>query len=174
MKRVCILSAAVLITGAVLPAQDKKKAPRPVPVPPAAPAASVSQVSAGPLDPIVKARIESFYTLLKEGRTEDSYRKLFEGSSIAKDRPELMTDLVEMTSKVMEKCGRIESTELLRVRPAGKCLREVTFIVNCQKRPLRWTFYAYFGEGRWQMLDTNVSLEPRTFFEEPAAPAGKE
>jgi hypothetical protein len=72
---------------------------------------------------------------------------------------------VDNTTKVLQKCGKVESASLLRVRSAGKTLKEVVYIVNCQKRPLRWKLYAYYGEGRWQIIDTNVDLELGSFFE---------
>jgi hypothetical protein len=53
----------------------------------------------------------------------------------------------------------------LRVRSAGNTLKEVVYIANCQKRPIRWRIFAYHGEGRWQVLDTDVDLELGSFFE---------
>ncbi len=139
-------------------AQEKKKPGLQIPATPAKKDPGVQ------LHPLVKARVESFFVMLKDGRTQDCYKKLFEGSSIAKEQPAVLDELIENTSKVMEKCGRIESTELVSVQACGSCLRKATYIINCQYQPLRWNVYAYFGEGRWQILDTEVAVSPSVFF----------
>lgn len=117
------------------------------------------------LDAVVRARIDSFFLLLKEGKTSAAYHKLFENSILAKEQPVLLDNFVKTTTNVLEKCGKVESASILRIRGAGKTLREVICIVNCEKRPMRWIIYAYYGEGRWQILDTDIDPELDSFFE---------
>jgi hypothetical protein len=159
MKR-CLLVLFLVIPPA-LAAPEKN---------PVRPAAAPEPGGNGELDAGVKIRIDSFFKLLKEGKADEAYAKLFEGSTLAAEQPELLPNLVKNTNKVLEKCGRLESASLLRVRSAGKSLREVIYIANCQKRPIRWQLYAYYGAGRWQILDTDVDLELDSFFQ-PATPA---
>jgi hypothetical protein len=71
---------------------------------------------------------------------------------------------------VLEKWGKVESASVLRVRSAGPTLKEIVCILNCRKRPIRWKLYAYFGEGRWQIIDTEPNLDLASFFE-PEKPA---
>lgn len=125
------------------------------------------------LDAALARRIDGFFDLLQKGKIAESYTRLLEGSALAEDQPELVTDLVDNTGKVLSKCGRVESAAVVRVRSAGKTLREIVCLVNCQKRPLRWKLYAYFGEGRWQIIDTTLDLELSSFFEPEKSARGK-
>jgi hypothetical protein len=149
------------LLATAVPAQSGAKAPAKSPGPAPAPAPS-----SGELDAAVRIRIEVFFKHLQEGRIEEGYGRLFEGATLVKEQPELVTNLVKNTSRVIDISGRIESAAILRVRSAGKTLREVTAIMNCGKRPVRWLFYVYFGEGKWQVVDTDLDMEIASFFEE--------
>lgn len=115
----------------------------------------------------IHSRIEAFFSALKTGKAEDAYRKLFEGSVLPAENPEMVAKLTESTTRVLDLTGRVDGAEILRWRPAGRTLREVTCVLNGEKRPLLWRFYFYYGDGRWQILDTNVSTEASGFFEDP-------
>jgi len=142
-------------------------APEKVPV---RPAAEPGPAAPADLDAGVKLRIDGFFKLLKEGKIDGAYARLFEGTTIAGEQPELLSSLAKNTTKVFEKCGNLESASLMRVRTAGKTLKEVVYIANCQKRPVRWQIYVYYGGGRWQVLDTDVQIELGSFFD-PEPPA---
>ena len=136
-------------------------APPKTPPKPAVPAPQ----AAGDLDAAVRARIEAFFKHLTEGKLDEGYARLFEGSTLAKEQPALLPTLIKNTTLVLEKCGAAENGSVLRVRSAGRTLKEVTCILNCKRRPIRWTLYAYYGEGRWQILDAEVDLELGAFFD---------
>ncbi len=148
----------ILLVG-VLHAQER---PKPGPGP-----RSPVPLDALTLEPAIKTRIEAFFTVLKQRKVPEAYAKLLEGSVLAEENPELVTKLVESTTRVLELTGRIDSTEIPKIRTSGKTIREVTFLLNGEKRPLRWRFYFYLADGRWQVLDTNVSTEASGFFEDP-------
>jgi hypothetical protein len=160
MKRCAIFLA--LVSPLALAAPDKG---------PAKPATPTESATSAELDAGVKMRIDVFFKFLKDGKVDEAYAKLFEGSTLAKEQPELLPTLVKNTTLIIEKCGKVESASLLRVRSAGRTLKEVIYIANCQKRPIRWQIYAYYGEGRWQILDTDVNLELDSFFEPEGKPA---
>lgn len=149
-------------------------APPKTPAKPAKPAAAVpvatpaAPASAGTdsLDAAVKARIEAFFKNVQERRVKDGFARLFEGSTAAADQPVLLETLTTNTLMLIEKCGKVESASIVRVRGVSSTLREVTCILNCQKRPMRWTMYVYKGEGRWQMIDAEVDLELHRFFDD--------
>lgn len=154
----------LLIPAAIMAAPEKK--PSKPPAPPSVPAAS----SSGPeLEAAIRLRIEVFFKMLKESRVDGAYAKLFEGVTLAKDQSQLLTSLISNTESMIEKCGKIESAALLRVRSAGPTLKEITYVANGQARPVRWIFYAYYADGRWQILDTDVDMELSSFFE-PESP----
>lgn len=132
---------------------------------PAATAETAAAPGSSSLDTGVKLRIDMFFKLLKDGKKEEAFAKLFEGSTLAKEQPELLTALASNTDRILEKSGAIESAALLRVRSAGTTLKEITYICNCRKQPVRWTLYAYNGDGRWQILDTDANLDLASFFE---------
>ena len=133
----------------------------PIPKPEAVPARTSA---AAELDPALKARIESFFVLLREERTSAAYQKLFEGSFVAEEDKELLQKLTDVTDDIMEGCGKLDSTELLTVNAAGRAIREIVYAVNFRKRPVRWRLYAYLSDGRWQIIDTSVNPDVTSFF----------
>ncbi len=118
------------------------------------------------LEPEIRSKAEAFFGTLKQRKVEEAYRRLLEGSALARENPDLVAKLIESTSAVLDVTGRLEGTEILRIRAAGKTIREVTYLLNGEKRPLRWRFYFYYADGRWQVLDTTVATEAAGFFED--------
>ena len=148
----------LLITAA--PAQE-------LPIPkPVAEARVPVRLDALTLEPEIRSKVDAFFTILKQRKVAEAYRRLLEGSTLAVENPELVTKLVDSTTRVLDLTGRLEGTEILRIRTAGKTIREVTYLLNSEKRPLRWRFYFYLAEGRWQVLDTNVATEASGFFDD--------
>ena len=154
-------SALLFLLVGVLPAQE-----RPIAKPGSEPRMPV-RLDALTLEPDIKNKIEAFFSVLKQRKVPEAYTKLLEGSVLAEENPELVTKLVESTTRVLELTGRIDNTEILKIRAAGKTIREVTYLLNGEKRPLRWRFYFYLADGRWQVLDTNVATEASGFFDDP-------
>ena len=165
-----------LILTFLLLATSLRAAPPKIPAKPAKPVAATPAPAPAPaapddLDAAVRARIEAFFNNVKKRNVQDGYTRLFEGSTLAAEQPVLLETLTKNTLLLIEKCGNVESSAILKVRGAGRTLKEVTCILNCQKRPMRWTVYVYFGEGRWQVLDAEVDLELHSFFEEQKSAA---
>lgn len=136
------------------------------PAKPAGESRAPAKLDALTLEPEIRAKIDGFFTILKQRQVADAYRRLLDGSVLAAENPDLVKKLEESTSRVLELTGRIDGTEILRIRSAGKTIREVTCLLNGEKRPLRWKFYFYLGDGRWQILDTNVATEASGFFDD--------
>ena len=106
------------------PTPETPEIPSPPLVLPTVPQRSVS--SDAELAPEIKARIEAFFMMLGPP-VSDGYKKLFEGAALAQERPELIKELAVTTTTVLEKCGRLESTEMLRVRArADHCAKSST------------------------------------------------
>ena len=118
------------------------------------------------LEPEIRSKVDAFFTILKQRKVTEAYRRLLDGSILADENPELVTKLVDSTTRVLDLTGRLDGTEILRIRAAGKTIREVTYLLNTEKRPLRWRFYFYLTDNRWQVLDTNVATEAAGFFDE--------
>jgi flavin reductase (DIM6/NTAB) family NADH-FMN oxidoreductase RutF len=118
----------------------------------------------------LEARIESFFSLLREERTSAAYQKLFEGSFVGEEDKELLQQLTDVTDDILEACGKLDSTELLSVNSAGRTVREIVYAVNFRKRPVRWRLYAYLSEGRWQIIDTSVNPDITAFFHDELDP----
>lgn len=145
------------------------KTPPKTPPKPAVPAPQAT----GELDAAVRARIEAFFNHLATGKVEEGYARLFEGSTMAQEQPALLPTMIKNTTQALEKCGAAENGSVLRVRSAGRTLKEVTCILNCKKRPIRWTLYVYHGEGRWQVLDADADMELFSFFESEKSDGAK-
>lgn len=154
-------SAALFLTLAgVSQAQDL-----PIPKPSQEPRVPV-RLDALTVEPEIRSKAEAFFATLKQRKVEEAYRRLLDGSVLAKENPDLVTKLIESTTRVLELTGRLDGIEILRIRATGKTIREVTYLLNGEKRPLRWRFYFYLADGRWQVLDTNVATEASGFFED--------
>jgi hypothetical protein len=160
-----------------LAAQSKSKSPPrttaspEIPKPDSSvPKRSSSSSSSQELDAALKARIESFFSLLREERTSAAYQKLFEGSFVGEEDKELLQQLTDVTDDILEACGKLDSTELLSVNSAGRTVREIVYAVNFRKRPVRWRLYAYLSEGRWQIVDTSVNPDITAFFHDELDP----
>ena len=153
-------AALVFLSAAVASAQEL-----PIPKPVAEPRVPV-RLDALTLEPEIRSKVDAFFTILKQRKVAEAYRRLLDGSTLAVENPELVTKLVDSTTRVLDLTGRLDGTEILRIRAAGKTIREVTYLLNSEKRPLRWRFYFYLGDGRWQVLDTNVVTEASGFFED--------
>ena len=141
----------------------------PIPKPAQEPRVPV-RLDALTLEPEIRSKVDAFFNVLKQRKVADAYRRLLDGSVLAEENPELVEKLIESTTRVLELTGRLDGTEILRIRAAGKTIREVTYILNGEKRPLRWRFYFYFADNRWQVLDTKVVTEASAFFDEAKQP----
>ncbi len=162
MKIPALLLALLCPLALAAPEKPPGKPAKPVPSTdrPAAPASSPADLDAG-----LKTRIEEFFKLLRDSGARDAYDRLFEGSALVAEDPDTLGDLIKTTTLAMEKWGKVESASMLRVRSAGPTLKEIVCIMNCQKRPIRWTFYAYYGDGRWQIIESLPSLSLEAFFD---------
>lgn len=130
------------------------------------PAPAKSRTVTASLEPEIRTRIDLFFATLKDHKVETAYNRLFEGSVLPGENPDMVKKLVGSTTRVLDLTGRIDSADPLKARSAGPTLREVTYVLNGEKRPLRWKFYFYFSDGRWQVLDTNVATDAAGFFDE--------
>ena len=156
----CRSAALVFLFAAISSAQDL-----PIPKPNQETRVPV-RLDALTLEPEIRSKVDAFFSILKQRKVAEAYRRLLDGSTLAVENPELVTKLVDSTTRVLDLTGRLDGTEILRIRTAGKTIREVTYLLNSEKRPLRWRFYFYLAEGRWQVLDTNVATEAAGFFED--------
>lgn len=137
----------------------------PIPKPAAEGRSTPAKMDVLTLEPEIRSKIDAFFAVLKQRKVQEAYKRLLDGSVLAQENPELVTKLVESTTRVLDLTGRIDGTEIMRIRASGKTLREVTYLLNGEKRPLRWKFYFYLADGRWQVLDTNVATEAAGFFD---------
>lgn len=158
--------------AAPTPPVDPAKADEsPIPTTPATPAATTpGSVTPPPLDPAnglaplpvsldakLKARFDTFFQTLKKNDTRFAYYKLLEGSKFFENNRGDIDQLIAQTDQALKQFGKVEDTDLIEVNPTGKSLRELVFITNCEMHPLRWRFVCYYGGGKWQILDLNVT-----------------
>lgn len=160
-----LLPAVLLLSAGSLAAQtaERKSSGAGKSLPESPPVAKLDALT---LEPEIRTKIDGFFGTLKTGKVPDAYSRLFEGSILPAENPEMVTKLVDSTTRVLQLTGTLNGAEILRVRSAGRTLREVTYVLNGEKRPLRWRFYLYLSDGHWQIIDTNVATEASAFFEE--------
>lgn len=160
-----ILLSLLCLSLPVLAAPQKPSPRKPETPAPAAPAPEKTAETGVALDASVKTKIDGFFNLVKARRVADGFKTLFEGCTMADEQPKKAETLTRNTAMLVETCGEMESASIVRVRGVGATLREVVCIMNCRKRPMRWTFFVYKAEGRWQVIDAEVDLELHRFFE---------
>lgn len=119
---------------------------------------NVGSLSSTNLDPELKKMFDSFYARLKEGKVEDAWKKLLEGSRIGQ-QPDIVEQFVTKTTDILSVHGKVEDVELIHVKSTGKHLKEIVYQLSCTDHPSRWRIMAYQIGERWQILDVNVSSD---------------
>ena len=124
----------------------------------------VGSLSSADLEPELKQAFDSFFAKLKEGRIDEAWKKLLEGSRIGKESS-ILSEFISKSQEIVKVHGKVEDVELLRVKSTGKHLREIIYQLTCKDHPTRWRIFAYFTSGRWQILDIDVSSDLTRMFE---------
>ncbi|HWB59234.1 MAG TPA: hypothetical protein VG733_07070 [Chthoniobacteraceae bacterium] len=150
-KTFLLIAALALVFPGISRAQSRKS-PTPAPMP--APVSST--LSYGP-DLTVDKIVEKFFDYLAQGKVDDAYAFLTNGTKIGDDLKE-MANLKTSTREAIEKFGDIKGSELVGIQPAGAHLLRATYVSLGAAYPLRWKFYFYRLEPgtAWKLIDIGV------------------
>lgn len=124
--------------------------PTPTPAPvgdtaaPAAPARSPDEVAA------------TFFERLKADRVEEAYASISTQSAISDRAQEEREQMTKRTQSALDAYGPVEGFELLSEETAGEHLMRRTYLLLCDKLPLRWKLYFYKNSAGWNLVDLRV------------------
>jgi hypothetical protein len=118
----------------------------------------VGAMSSDTLDPELKKLCDAFFAKIKTGDVADAYREFLSGSEIGK-QPALVTEFVSKTREILRQHGKMVDIELLKQKSTGKHLRLALFQLSCEHHPTQWRIYAYVVNGRWEILNIEVTSD---------------
>jgi len=110
--------------------------------------------------------VTTFFASLKEGKIDDAYATLTNGSKIA-EKPEELRQLKAKTREAIEVFGPISGFDHVESRVIGHRLVRATYVSLGKVFPLRWRFYFYKPEDVWRLIDLRVDDKLTGIFEEP-------
>ncbi len=98
----------------------------------------------------------TFFDRLEADRVAEAYASLA-GQSAISDRGEAdKQKLTESTQKALDAYGPVEGFELIADEKVGEHLSRRTYLLLCEKLPLRWKFYFYRNAAGWNLIDLRV------------------
>jgi len=148
MKKIFLL-LPLLLAGA-LQAQDRLK-PSDAGSPP-----RISTQSIRDLPAKISRPIEKFFVTLQNGDTKLAFLGLFENSRLSKEG-DVVQDYVNTAENSFAKFGRIDSFELVDVRPYGGRMLLATYITLIKDKFFQWQFLYMSPAGTdWVLINLRV------------------
>lgn len=107
--------------------------------------------------------ITAFFKKLQTGTIEESYSTLFEGSSIAKEKPQATQAVIAQTRAAFGLYGKIVRWEKVSETDFGKSLKKITYFM-VTKYPVAWEFYFWKAEDRWSIVNVKFNDQVQIIF----------
>lgn len=92
---------------------------------------------------------DAFFATIMQGQIPAAYNKLFDGSTIKKDKPQAIDQLRRQTEVVQNTFGKFLGPELLREERLGTSLVRLVYLLKSEKHLTVWEFYFYKPKGAW-------------------------
>ncbi|MDX6765542.1 MAG: hypothetical protein SFU85_02005 [Candidatus Methylacidiphilales bacterium] len=125
-------------------------------------------VSDNTLPARVEERIKLFFSTLAEQSIEQAFLKLFDGSKLLQEK-DAIDSFTQVTRGSIQAYGRIKYYNLLDSRRIGDRLLLLTYIVEHEKRPVRWRFLFFAPIGNDWTLANLKADDLRNYF--PSIPS---
>ena len=116
---------------------------------------STSVFAAEPESP--RATAENFLALLQKGNIGTAYDQLFKGSSIAADRPQLMTLLMQQTQSGLASYGKVLGYEIVHEEQLCSSVIRLVYFLKSEKAPTTWEFYFYRPKSSWFVVNVTFN-----------------
>ena len=116
---------------------------------------SSSVFAAEPESP--RAKAENFLSLLQQGSIGTAYDQLFKGSSIAADRPQVVTLLMQQTQSGLASYGKVLGYEIVHEEPLGSSVVRLVYFLKSEKAPTTWEFYFYKPKSAWFIVNVTFN-----------------
>jgi hypothetical protein len=121
MKRICFIVMLVLMSTSVLAAEPESP----------------------------RAMAENFLALLQKGNIGTAYDQLFKGSTIAVDRPQVVTQLMQQTQSGLASYGKVLGYEIVHEEQLSSSVVRLVYFLKSEKAPTTWEFYFYKPKSAW-------------------------
>jgi hypothetical protein len=158
-----VLGALTLLTAVTAQAQ------KPTPFRPVEPVeARRTSGSETGLPPRVDERVQSFFTALVTQTPEQAFFRLFEGTKFSAEK-EIIDAYTKATRREIDASGKIKFFNHLETRKIGERLLLATYIIEHERRVIRWRLMFYSPVGNeWKLINLKVD-DLRNFY--PASPS---
>lgn len=149
---------------------SSKAANTPAPFRPIEPVQARTNTTAGEgrLPTKVQDRLNLFFTTLISQTPDQAFFKLFDGTKFA-DEKKVIDSFGNATRGSIEAYGKVKYYDLFEVRKVGERLLLVSYVVEHEKKPVRWRFLFYSPIGNEWTLSNLKADDLRNFF--PAIPS---
>jgi hypothetical protein len=98
----------------------------------------------------------TFFDHLKADRVAEAYASLASQSAISDRGAAEKQKMTDSTQKALDAYGPVEGFELIADEKVGGHLSRRTYLLLCEKLPLRWKFYFYRNAAGWNLIDLRV------------------
>jgi hypothetical protein len=92
---------------------------------------------------------ESFFQMLKDGKTSEAYDQLFAGSSIPQSKPQAVGMIKRQTASGLPTYGSILGHELIREEKYGTSIIRLVYVLKLEIAATVWEFYFYKPKSTW-------------------------
>ena len=121
-------------------------------------AVHVGSMTSDALEPELKKMCDAFFAKIKTNDVSDAYKEFLSGSEIGK-LPAMVGEFVSKTREILKQHGKMVDVEFLKQKSTGKHLRMAVFQLNCEHHPTQWRIYAYVVNGKWEILNIEVTSD---------------
>jgi hypothetical protein len=120
-----------------------------------------------PADKTPEQLVQSFFSLIGEGKVDEAYALLTSGSKIAEKESDIEALRIK-TREAIDVFGEIGGYEIVAQREIGTRLTSYTCVSLGKNFPLRWRFYFYRPADQWKLVDIRVDDRLADIFGENA------
>ena len=117
----------------------------------------------GRLPAKIQDRLNLFFTTLIAQTPDQAFFKLFDGTKFA-DEKKVIDSFGNATRGSIEAYGKVKYYDLFEVRKVGDRLMLVSYVVEHEKKPVRWRFLFYSPIGNEWTLSNLKADDLRNFF----------
>lgn len=92
---------------------------------------------------------ESFFTGMQKGDMGGAFDKLFAGSHILENKPQVLEEMKKTTQTNLSFYGKMTGHELLMEETYGSSVVRLVYLLKMEKHPLTVEFYFYKPKNTW-------------------------
>ena len=107
--------------------------------------------------PSYRARSEAFLARVIDGKIDEAYDDLFQGSMIPKAKPQEVEVVKKNTTMATTLYGKLIGYEFIKEQTHGSSIVKVVYTLKAEQYPIVWEFYYYRTGSEWILIDVFFS-----------------